>query len=38
MLPNGWAENVRIAVNGNGCIDHVATGQAPDGAVRLKGP
>jgi formimidoylglutamate deiminase len=38
MLPSGWARDVRIEVDGAGCIASV-TPQAPaTGAVRLRGP
>ncbi|WP_119680142.1 formimidoylglutamate deiminase [Indioceanicola profundi] len=37
-LPDSWAGNVRIEVDGDGTIAAVQPGGAPDGAVRLSGP
>jgi len=37
-LPDRWARNVRIEVDGDGTITGVTPDAAPDGAIRLSGP
>jgi len=38
LLPDGWADDVRIDIDGQGNILRIAAGQAPNGASRLAGP
>ncbi|WP_086087118.1 formimidoylglutamate deiminase [Pseudorhodoplanes sinuspersici] len=37
LLPDGWADNVRIDIAADGTIARVQPGAAPDGAERIKG-
>ncbi len=37
LLPEGWAEDVRLAVDADGTIEAVEARSAPDGAERVRG-
>lgn len=38
LLPNGWANNVRLEVSADGLLTHIQADASADGAERLSGP
>ena len=38
LLPDGWANDVRLEVGADGLLTHVAANASADGAERLRGP
>ena len=38
LLPDGWANDVRLEVGVDGLLTHVAANASADGAERLRGP
>lgn len=38
LLPNGWANDVRLEVGHDGCLSHITPNASAEGAERLNGP
>lgn len=38
LLPNGWANNVRLEVSADGLLTHIQADASAEGAERLQGP
>ena len=38
LLPQGWADNVRLQVDALGNLESISSGASPEGAERLRGP